>query len=125
VPLIQKDSGLMIDVPSESKGRAKYFGDKTHRQAVALKGKEVSMEFCNGLLGTSVFFLQSTITETGSKEAGWLMVRFQYTFSPTTTPIQAFNPINEILGRTTRYIRLSEAWSTWERSDVCCWVRDC
>jgi hypothetical protein len=43
----------MIDVPSESKGRAKYFGDKAHRQAVGLKDKEVAMEFCNGLLGTS------------------------------------------------------------------------
>jgi hypothetical protein len=42
----------MIDVPSESKGRAKYFGDKAHRQAVGLKDKEVAMEFCNGLLGT-------------------------------------------------------------------------
>jgi hypothetical protein len=44
---------LTIDVPSESKGRAKYFGDKAHRQAVGLKDKEVAMEFCNGLLGTS------------------------------------------------------------------------
>jgi hypothetical protein len=43
----------MIDVPSESKGRAKYFGDKAHRQAVGLKDKEVAMEFCNGLLGMS------------------------------------------------------------------------
>jgi hypothetical protein len=42
---------LTIDVPSESKGRAKHFGDKAHRQAVGLKDKEVSMEFCNGLLG--------------------------------------------------------------------------
>jgi len=46
----------MIDVPSESKGRAKHFGDKAHRQAVGLKDKEVAMEFCNGLLGTSPSF---------------------------------------------------------------------
>jgi hypothetical protein len=45
----------MRDVPSESKGRAKYFGDKAHRQAVGLKDKEVAMEFCNGLLGTLPF----------------------------------------------------------------------
>lgn len=44
---------LIVDVPSESKGRAKHFGDKAHRQAVGLKDKEVAMEFCNGLLGSS------------------------------------------------------------------------
>ena len=43
---------LIIDVPSESKGRAKHFGDKAHRQAVGLKDKDVAMEFCNGLLGS-------------------------------------------------------------------------
>jgi len=46
---------LILDVPSDSKGRAKYFGDKAHRQAVGLKDKEVAMEFCNGLLGVSLF----------------------------------------------------------------------
>ena len=51
---------LILDVPSESKARAKYFGDKAHRQAVGLKGKEVAMEFCNGLLGT---FLPSPLSD--------------------------------------------------------------
>ena len=45
-------SELIVDVPKESKGRAKHFGDKAHRQAVDLKDKEVAMEFCNGLLGS-------------------------------------------------------------------------
>jgi hypothetical protein len=53
--LLRNGRELTIDVPSESKGRAKHFGDKAHRQAVGLKDKEVSMEFCNGLLGTSPF----------------------------------------------------------------------
>jgi len=52
---LQNGVELIIDVPSESKGRAKHFGDKAHRQAVGLKDKDVAMEFCNGLLGSSPF----------------------------------------------------------------------
>lgn len=35
------------------KARRRFFGDKEKRKGVSLKGKEVGMEFANGLLGES------------------------------------------------------------------------
>jgi len=130
----------MIDVPSESKGRAKHFGDKAHRQAVELKDKEVAMEFCNGLLGTSLsislyspsLFLVSLYRRLlpfnrfhKRNEGVQLMIRLQYSLGPTSIPLQTPNTINEILGRSTSNLRLSKTWNTRKGCNVCSRFRDC
>lgn len=40
----------------DGKARKKHFTDVANRKAVELKDKELSMEFSNGLLGTSSIF---------------------------------------------------------------------
>lgn len=125
-PTVEESHVDLDGVPGESKGRAKYFGDKAHREAVGLKGKEVGMEFCNGLLGayfplsspnvllihlTSLPMLSSyTRHILCSLKEDRLINRFQHPLSPTPTPFQASDPPYEILGRSTSNIRLSKTW---------------
>lgn len=150
-PTIDEDVDIEGIASGDVKARRRLFGDKEKRKGVEMKGKEVGMEFANGLLGE--FRDSRGVVHTHRLEhmSGLAMLhpsnrsgcsrqpRYQSPWSsppkanirlqhPLRTPPTAVYTVHtplEILGWPTRHICMSEERSTRGTRLLQCGVRDC